>query len=596
MVRLLLLVVLVLTPSLAAAGMRATFVGPLGYRQVIRVADNGDLEIEMPTGGRLIVNHGRAFFVDDRLTGPIVTPLEDLTAAVAERAAATRPPPSPEIQAALDAVEADLDAAARRLDDPATGAPPDRESAVPPGNRPPEGPASRARTGATVVNGRAGRSYHVPRFDGGEQLFAVMSDDPALAPIGEAFRRGLDAREKVRRLEWESSSPPPGLDAEERAILASGTPLQYYEATLRDVEQVALPAIPLPAAPESAAALRARLAAEAAARDAPSPPEWNASRVVFAAGRLYLVAGDNRLLSVAEGETSLTRHDPGAPVLDACAQGASLLVLTGATEGARAWTLRRLRGGQWQAERTLARDGDEAVGLACAAEGVFILTSNRFVDLSPARPSVLRLRGDPVRPLVTAAIHVTPRAVFVGLNAGEWGGGLRRIDRRSGRIEVVARNATGELCDGPLNTDCDPVQGIATLPWRPDCVAVAIGMIHMMAHGRLTRVCPDRVDQLYAATDGPLDTPDSEREAALGRYGSIAFFGLARTGDSLLAVGHNGLHRVGRDGATHVPLPRFVRVEGLLVSFALPEAVLVVTGINGRASLSGAVPIMAVRQ
>jgi hypothetical protein len=35
---------------------------------------------------------------------------------------------------------------------------------------------------------------------------------------------------------------------------------------------------------------------------------------------------------------------------------------------------------------------------------------------------------------------------------------------------------------------------------------------------------------------------------------------------------------------------------GSVAFFALPEIVLVVTGINGRASLSGAVPIMAVRQ
>lgn len=50
-----------------------------------------------------------------------------------------------------------------------------------------------------------------------------------------------------------------------------------------------------------------------------------------------------------------------------------------------------------------------------------------------------------------------------------------------------------------------------------------------------------------------------------------------------------------RGTATRTQLPRFTRVEGVLVSFALPEIVLVVTGINGRASVSGAVPIMAVR-
>lgn len=91
--------------------------------------------------------------------------------------------------------------------------------------------------------------------------------------------------------------------------------------------------------------------------------------------------------------------------------------------------------------------------------------------------------------------------------------------------------------------------------------------------------------------------PKRARDAARGGYGSVAFFGLTAAGNSLIAIGHNGLYRLdSAGGATRMELPRFTRVEGLLVSFALPEIVLVVTGINGRASLSGAVPIMALGQ
>jgi hypothetical protein len=211
--------------------------------------------------------------------------------------------------------------------------------------------------------------------------------------------------------------------------------------------------------------------------------------------------------------------------------------------------------------------------------------------------TTLRLHGEPFFARVTSVAHVTPQAVFVGLNSGEWGGGLRRIDRRSGRIETIARKATGDQCDGPLSTACDPVQGLATPPWRPNCIVAAIGLIHMLEHGRLTLVCPDRIEQLYAAVDREAEGQRGTEGAAAGDYGSIAFFGLAASGNGLIAVGHDGLHRL--DGAGHAtvtPLPRFVRVEGLLVSFALPDVVLVVTGINGRASVSGAVPILAVRQ
>jgi len=597
MARSILLLLLALLPAAAAAGTRATFLDRMGFRQTIVIADNGDLDVELRTGGRLIVRDGRAYVVEERLTGPLVTPLDELEAAAREPRPAP-PPRSPEAEAAASRAEAAMDAAMEDLE--ATLADmslPDEEPAAPAAGQARPSRPSLVRRDGIEVNGRAGRGYYLPADDfQGELAFAVISDDPALAPIGAAFRRGLDAQTIIQRATWDGPSPPPETDAASLAILASGTPIQYYDARLREVERVAIPSIPLPAEPESGAALRARLAAEAADRDAPAAPERMASRAIFAGGRLYLVAGNRGLLSLAEGESSLTSHDFGEPVLDACVQGGEPLALTGAPETGQAWTLRRLHDGQWRSERAIVRDDDQPVALACTAEGAFLLTSTRFLDLNSARPAVLRLRGDPVQALVTAAVLVTPQAVFVGLNAGEWGGGLRRIDRRSGQVQTIEENATGELCDGPLNTGCDPVQGLADIPWRPNCIVAAVGLIHLLAHGRLTKVCPDGIEQLYAATEGEFEDPERAREAARGGYGSIAFFGVAATGNGLLAVGHNGLHRLAADGTTsHVPLPRFIRVENVLVSFALPDVVLVVTGINGRASMSGSVPIMAVR-
>ena len=596
MTRLIILLLLALLPAAVAAGTRATYVDRMGYRQTIVIADNGDMDVELRAGGRLIVRDGRAYIVEDRLTGPLVTPLDELEAAAREPRPAP-PPPSPQQEAESREIEAALDAAAEDLEASlADMSLPDEEAAPPSASQRETPPPPLVRRDGIEVNRRTGRGYYIPANDFQDEMaFAVISDDPALAPIGAAFRRGLEAERTTQRLGWDGVSPPPEPDAESLAILASGTPIQYYDSRLRNVERVTIPSISLPAEPESGAALRTRLAAEIASRDAPAAPERMASRAIFAGGRLYLVAGNHRLLSLAEGEASLTSHDLGEPVLDACVQGGEPLALTGAEAG-QTWTLHRLHGGQWHSERTVTRDDDEPVALACTAEGAFLLTNTRFLDLTSARPAVLRLRGDPLAALVTAAVLVTPQAVFVGLNHGEWGGGLRRIDRRSGQIDTIEQNATGELCDGPLNTACDPVQGLAPIPWRPDCVAAAIGLIHMMAHGRLTQVCPDRVAQLYAAAQGELEDPGQAREAARGGYGSIAFFGLAAIGSDLLAIGHNGLHRVAADGsATHVPLPRFTRIDDLLVSFALPDVVLVITGINGRASMSGSVPIMAVR-
>ena len=47
------------------------------------------------------------------------------------------------------------------------------------------------------------------------------------------------------------------------------------------------------------------------------------------------------------------------------------------------------------------------------------------------------------------------------LNAGEWGGGLQRIDVATGATSSVERRDSAELCAGPLNSDCDPNSNIA---------------------------------------------------------------------------------------------------------------------------------------
>ncbi len=553
MIRLLLLLLLWLAPTVANAGTRATFTQQEGPPLHILIADNGDFDAELWTGHHLIVTGGRAFIVEQRLTGPIVMPLGTLTAIAAERRAAAR--------------------------------------------RSPAGPFPQLiERDGVEVNGRTGHGYFIPaRSDWPEQVFAVISNDPALAPIGAAMRRALEVDDIVDWALHETPFPDSG-DTERSGILGQGTLIQYYQTRLRDVAQISLPAIPLPAEPETAAQLRTRLAAETAERALPLAHDWMISRAVFAGGRLYVLADDHRLASLAEEDRSLTRHDLDGPVLDICVQGGEPLALTGTDEGAQIWTLRRLHGGHWRVERTVTRANDGPVSLACGPDGIFLLTSRRLLDLSRPRITSLRLRGDPFFARVTSVVHVTPQAVFIGLNSGEWGGGLRRIDRRSGRIETIAHSATSDRCDGPLSTVCDPVQGLATPPWRPDCVVAAIGLIHMLEHGRLTLVCPDRIEQFYVAMDSEAEGQPGTEGAAEGDYGSIAFFGLAASGNGLIAIGHNGLHRIGPNGsATVIPLPRFTRVGNVLVSFALPDVVLVITGINGRASVSGAVPIMAVR-
>jgi len=196
---------------------------------------------------------------------------------------------------------------------------------------------------------------------------------------------------------------------------------------------------------------------------------------------------------------------------------------------------------------------------------------------------------------MVASVHVAPDHVFLGINAGEWGGGLRRIDRRSGRVTMIGLNVTGELCGGPLNAECDPVNGIAVEPWKPDCIAVAVGLVHFEPHGRIVEVCGDTVQRLYYKPYGEQSTGRS-RGRGDEPFRTVAFFGLTVAGDALWAVGIDGVYRVEANGtARSTALPSFKKVGGISVSFDLPDLVLVLTNVNQRRSISGSVPILVAR-
>jgi hypothetical protein len=318
-------------------------------------------------------------------------------------------------------------------------------------------------------------------------------------------------------------------------------------------------------------------------------------RAVFAGGRLWLLTDSGELSSIIEGtETRAPESLPG-PVADLCLRNGVPTVATCDDESCPDWTVRSWNAGQWSVVATVPSRGERLLAMSCANGETVLLTYERLIDVRDGKTESVTISEAPVKRGRIASVDVEGDQIYVGVSAGEWGGGLRRIDRRTGRVTVIERNATGVLCDGPLNTDCDPVNGLAREPWRSDCVAAAVGLVHMMRHGRLIEVCSDRVDLLYFKPYTPRSIrhhPNVEGES----FGTVAFFGLVRSGDELLAVGIDGIYRL-RDGklADVVPLPAFKFIGGVAVSFELPDVVLVSTAINGRHSLSGDTPMLVPR-
>lgn len=157
---------------------------------------------------------------------------------------------------------------------------------------------------------------------------------------------------------------------------------------------------------------------------------------------------------------------------------------------------RRRAGSAWTSLGTVKTQGDGLVAMLCEPKKVTLLTSRRLVEWTGEHERTVPLQWDPSMSLVTS-VHPTKEALFVGFNAGEWGGGLRRIDRATGKVVTVERNASGELCGGPLNTSCDPVHAIADEPWKSGCVVAAVGLSHLgLISGGLVEVCGNAIEFL----------------------------------------------------------------------------------------------------
>lgn len=317
-------------------------------------------------------------------------------------------------------------------------------------------------------------------------------------------------------------------------------------------------------------------------------------RAVFAGDRLWLLHDDGSLASLRPDEAKPERIRTSSKVLEICKSGGLLFALIG--DSREQWTLQQRSPDGWALRASLPIKGDSLAAMDCNRDdaGVTVVTNRRLLEIDGKNVRSIMLKRELRPPLVNGTALVAEDAVWVGFNVGEWGGGLRRIARGDGQVETVERNTSGNLCGGPLNTSCDPINGIVTAPWNPSCIVAAVGLTHMMAHGRLVEVCGKSVRRFYfkPLNPQPPSNPLDDGEPS----STVPFFGLTRTGNTLWAIGIDGLYRFdGIKAPQFRPLPTFENRGGYWVSFDVSGTVLVMTDVNQRRSLSGSVPIMAAR-
>jgi len=178
--------------------------------------------------------------------------------------------------------------------------------------------------------------------------------------------------------------------------------------------------------------------------------------------------------------------------------------------------------------------------------------------------------------------------IYIGFDVGEWGGGLQQVNVKTGTVSDIERRDTKQLCDGPLNRDCDPVTGVIRDPQNKDCVLVSVGLVHLFhSDGRILRVCGSRVTVVSEVVTSKAGE-DKWRETE-------AFYGLAPSDDGgFWAITWRALYHYDRGGnrEKECVLPKLESVSGIHLSRALPGAIVLQTDLNWAVSTSGYTPLV----
>ncbi len=549
-------IAVLLACSATAARADVTAVYGAGNGQtVIEVADSGDMRITRgrPDDGYLLIQGGVAYLVSPGPGGPTV------------------------ITAEAAAFQQQADVAAGRIIFIE-----DEESKPTP---------LTYRAGKTVmIAGYPGTVYSA----GEGKPSVTLTDRPELRPLGAAFRAFWDIMAQLSSAGTTEYGNLPALLAD-HGVLAFDAPLSAVHFDPIDPTRFAVPAPPITLADIQADAQADAQPDAEGTEDGAAKADAHMPRIMHAVmhqGRLLTLSADGVVEARDEGAaTGSTFATPGK-VAAVCVLDGALYLLT-AEEEARTAQIWSGSPAQWTLAHAFSPAKEEFVfGIDCTGAEPLVLTSAAMIlPLSKTRRAVAfdeNARGGDATMLQHGGY------LYVGLNAGEWGGGLRRFALTGGKADLLDYSAGAELCEGLLNAACGPVTGLAVDPARPECVLATTGLVHFMASGWIARICGDTAGLAYAKPY-TIDTQWTFDPEAASTGGSVAFFAMASGGDGAWAVGQDGLYHFAQSAPSVLPhfTPfaqkpgRGYRIPDGGVDWSNPSFILIMTDKNRRHSLSG---------
>lgn len=324
-------------------------------------------------------------------------------------------------------------------------------------------------------------------------------------------------------------------------------------------------------------------------------------KVFFDSDRLWILALDGSLMTLDLRGGSTEVVAPDKYVFDIYRNSAKqLYLLAGASIDSPAMRVWQKTGSSWNAGSELQRDRRDAVlGLKEYRNGLLVLTQhNIYLQDESAKWNTVPVKSD------LGGAYQTPFAVtengyiYLGINLGEFGGGLLQVSIATGRVKRLVKKDKPDLCAGPLNPECDPVTGVIKDPANPSCVIASIGLRHFDESGRLIRVCNESISVVFSKSYKEIYSEEKAKtsDEKSDEYSTEAIFDLVLGEKDYWAVTGRGVyHFIPGTGPTFHAMPKLRTLSGLNLSDEIPNIIVISTNINWSHSLSGYTPLIAVK-
>lgn len=526
----------------APADVRATYVDPERQKSlVVEIADDGAMRFTSDDGSYDLILDGRIYSVNAGPGGPIVITGEAVAFRIRQ-----------EFKNGTMGRFSDVGSA-------------------------PRGPITYVPGAEVTVAGHEGVRYAVA---GTGRQPVILSTDAALLPLGKA----VAAYSRAVTMMSDDTDDDDNLPE----LLANHGVLGFWLGQLVTVtfDRIDRSRFVIPATPISLADVTAAAEAERATGANKVESRPSVIKALYRDHMLLTLTEDGRLHAWPEGAAAGERVKAPGWVRSFCAMDGELVLVTG-RERERKISLWTGRSGAWSlATRFDQGAKDPFVALDCSGAEPVLLTA-RAIRL-PRSGRSIAIKPEMLAPggFFTTLQH--GGYLYVGANAGEWGGGLRRFALAGGAAEVIDGADPDTLCGGTLDVACDPVTGLAPDPARPDCILATTGLEHFMSRGSVVRVCGGKISLAYAKPY-TLDTAwrfDAQSKSDFSP--TVAFYSLGTAGQGAWAVGSDGTYHFTHDDAPDfAAFPKDTPFPASGIDWSNRDFVLVATNINQRHSMSG---------